>query len=69
MYPLFSPIKNCKPMSPLFKENFEYNYICIESTTVKNILYCLGIEDCCGYLDFVLILDVRVDSSRIIKSM
>ena len=30
--------------------------------------YCLGIEDCCGYLDFVLILDVRLDSSRTIKS-
>ena len=55
-------------MSPLFKKNFEYNHIYIESTTFKNILYCLGIEDCCGYLDFVLILDVRLDSSRTIKS-
>ena len=54
-------------MSSLFKENHEYNHICIELTTVKK-KYCLGIEDCCGYLDFVLILDVRVDSSRIIKS-
>ncbi len=34
-YNFFSPIKNCKPISPLLKENYEYNHIYFKSITAK----------------------------------